>query len=52
MKKALIDIDGALAAQGATDAPSRPPPKNADTTFGIHKKRDGQLSLGSTARYK
>ena len=38
----------ALAGQGATDAPSRPPSnKNADITFGIHKKGDGQLSMGN-----
>ena len=44
MKKTLMDIDGALAAQTATDAPSRPPPNiNTDITFGIHRKQDGQL---------
>ena len=46
MKKTLADIDGALTAQGATDA--RPPlNKNADNTFGIYKKRGGQLGMGN-----
>ena len=42
------DIDGALAAQRVTDA--RPPlDKNTDTTFGIHRRQDGQLGMGSKA---
>ena len=45
IKKTLMDIDGAVAAQGA---PSRSSPnKNTDMTFGIHKKRDGQISMGN-----
>ena len=48
MKKTSTDIDGALAAQRATDAPSKPRPgKNVDITFGIYKKQDGQLSMGN-----
>ena len=48
MKKTLMDIDGALVAQGATDAPSRPQPnKNPEFPFGIYRKRDGQLGMGS-----
>ena len=46
MKKTVTDIDGALSR--ATDA--RPPPnKNAGTTFGIHRRQDGQLDRGSKA---
>ena len=45
-KKTLTDIDGALAAQRATDA--RPPlSKNTDTTFGLYGKQDRQLSMGN-----
>ena len=48
MKKTLTDIDGALVAERATDA--RPPlNKNTDTTFGIHRRQDGQLGIGSKA---
>ena len=44
MKKTLMDIDGAL--NRATDA--RPPlNKNTDTTFGIYKRQDAQLGIGS-----
>ena len=46
MKKTLTDIDGALTAQRATDARA-PPNKNADTTFGLYKKQDGELSMGN-----
>ena len=48
MKKRLTDIDGALAAQRATDARSRPD-TNVDTTFGLYRKQDGQLSMGNKA---
>ena len=38
--------DGALTTQRATDAkPSRS--KNTDTTFGVYKRQDWQLSLGN-----
>ena len=48
MKKTLTDIDGALAAQRAADAPFKPrPDKNVDATFGIHQKQGGQLSMGN-----
>ena len=44
MKKTLADIDVAL--NRATDA--RPQlNKNTDTTFGIHRRQDGQLGIGS-----
>ena len=48
MKKALTDIDGALVAQHTPEVPSKPPgDKNADVTFGIYKKQDGQLGMGN-----
>ena len=32
----------------ATEAPSKPPlGRNADVTFGIYKKKDGQLGTGN-----
>ena len=41
MKKTLTDIDRSLIAQGATGAPSKTPlNKNADITFGLHRKQD------------
>ena len=46
MKKTLMDIDGALAAQGATDAPSRPPPiwfiqeRRCTPRYGKHNTTD------------
>ena len=43
MKKTLTDIDGALAAQRVD--PRTRPDKNADTTFGLYQKQDGQLSM-------
>ena len=47
MKKALTDIDGALIAQ-RVQAPSKTPlNKNTDTTFGIHRRQDGQLGIGN-----
>ena len=45
MKKTLTDIDGALTDQ-RVDARPRPD-KNTDTTFGIRKRQDGQLGMGS-----
>ena len=45
MKKTLTDIDGALAAQRVDARP--PPSKNADTTFGLYQKQDGQLGMGN-----
>ena len=45
MKKTLTDVDGALPAQ-RVDARPRPD-KNTDTTFGIHKRQDGQIGMGS-----
>ena len=47
MKKALTDIDGALAAQ-SVEAPSKTPlNKNTGTTFGIHRGKDGQKGIGN-----
>ena len=46
MKKPLKDIDRALTVQRATDVRPRPD-KNADTTFGIFQKQDGQLGMGN-----
>ena len=46
MKKTLTDIDGALTAQRATDAKPRPD-KNADTTFGLSQRQDGQVGMGN-----
>ena len=43
MKKTYIDV--ALAAQRAAEAPTLN--KNADSTFGIYKKRDGQRGMGN-----
>ena len=43
MKQMLTDIDGALAAQRATDAIPRP------DTFGLYRKQDGQLGMGNKA---
>ena len=43
MKKTLMDIDGALAAQ-LVDARPRPD-KNADATFGLFQRLDGQLGM-------
>ena len=40
----LTDIDGALAAQRATDARAQLN-KNTDTTAGIHRRQDGQLAM-------
>ena len=45
-QKTLTDIDGALTAQCATD-PKPLLSKNADTTFGVYKRQDGQLSMGN-----
>ena len=48
MKKTLTDINGALPAQCSTD--DIPPlNKNTATTFGIHRRQDGQLGMGSKA---
>ena len=49
MKKTLTDIDGALEAQRATDARPRPN-KDTDTTFGLFRRQDGQLSMGKIVR--
>ena len=46
MKKALTDIDGALAAQ-RVEAGSKTPNENTDTNFGIHRRQDGQLGIGN-----
>ena len=50
MKKKLSDIDGAL--KGSIDGALKPvavlqPGKNLDTTFGIYRRKDGQLQMGS-----
>ena len=42
MKKTLADIDGALKPVAAPQ-----PSKNVDTTFGIYRRKDGQLQMGS-----
>ena len=52
MEKTLTDINGALAAQRveahSKTPPSKTPPReNADTTFGVHRKQDVQLSMGN-----
>ena len=47
MKKTLMDIDGALAAQRVDARP--PPSKIADTIFGLYRKQDRQLSMGNKA---
>ena len=50
MKKKLADIDGALKASidGAfKPVAARQPGKNLDTTFGIYRRKDGQLQMGS-----
>ena len=44
MQKSLTDIDGALMAQRATDARTRPD-KNVDTSFGLFQKQDGILDM-------
>ena len=52
MRKTLTDNNGALAAR-RVEAHSKTPPsktqprKNADTTFGVHRKQDVQLSMGN-----
>ena len=50
MKKKLSDIDGALKA--SIDEALKPvaalqPGKNLDTTFGIYRRKDGQLQMGN-----
>ena len=47
MKKTSKDIDRALAAQRVGARP--PPSKSVDTTFGLYRKQDGQLSMGNKA---
>ena len=46
MKKTLMDIDGALTAQHATDTRTRLD-KGTETTFGLFQKQDGRISMGS-----
>ena len=45
MKKTLTDIDGALAAQRERVAEPLQPNKNVDTTFGIYRSEDGQITM-------
>ena len=50
MKKKLSDIDGALKA--SIDGALKPvaalqPGKNLNNTFGIYRRKDGQLQMGS-----
>ena len=45
MKRTLTDIGGALTAQRVDTRP--PLSKNADTTFGLYQRQDGQLGIGS-----
>ena len=48
MKKTLKDIDGALTAQREHATVAKPQPSNnIDTTFGIYRRQDGQLGMGS-----
>ena len=42
MKKTLADIDGALKPVAAPQ-----PSKQVDTTFGIYRRKDAQLQMGS-----
>ena len=42
MKKTVADIDGALKPVAAPQ-----PGKNVDTTFGIYRRKAGQLQMGS-----
>ena len=42
MKKMLVDIDGALKPVAALQ-----PGKNVDNTFGIYRKKNGQLQMES-----
>ena len=44
MKKTLADIDGALNRPVAGPGPRV---RNVDTTFGIFRRQDGQLQMGS-----
>ena len=43
MRKTLTDIDGALTVQRVDVRPR--PDKNVNTTFGLCRKQDGQLSI-------
>ena len=47
MKKMLTDIDAALNRDDEAFKPSGPPVKNVDNTFGIYRRKDGQLEMGS-----
>ena len=47
MKKALTAIDGALTAQRVEAHSKTPLNINTDTTFGIHRRQDGQLGIGN-----
>ena len=42
IKKTIADIEGALKPVAAPQ-----PDKNVDTTFGIYRRKDGQLQMGS-----
>ena len=42
MKKTLADIDGALKPVAALQ-----PGNNVDATFGIYRRKDGQLQMGN-----
>ena len=45
MKKTLTDIDGALTAQRVDARPQQD--KSVDTTFGVYRRQNGQLVMGS-----
>ena len=47
MKKLLTDIDGALTGQRVEAHSKTPLNRNTDTTFGIHRRPDGQLGIGN-----
>ena len=47
MKKALTDVDGALAAQRVESPSKMPLNKITDTTLGIHRRQDGQVGIGN-----
>ena len=46
MKKVLVDIDGALKPVAEAPEPTGPQVKNVDKTFGIYRRKNGQLQMG------
>ena len=47
MNKRLTDIDGAVNRAVEAFKPSGPRVRNVDNTFGIYRRKDGQLQMGS-----